>query len=366
MSVLLVKATLIVSMVFGSIGGAAALAANSLPDSPLYPAKLAMEQTRLNATTDPAKQAELHMTLAGIRVQEMNRLALAGSVPGEPTLLRLQTHLNQALHAAAQLPDEEMLSFLTQAQQTLENQEQALQQIQTRSVGPAQEPLQQAKRLLNQARQDVEAGLQDPNTIRRRTTESRSSEAPPQPVVVPVPGGNPDCPIGDCEPLGDQNQYGPQPEQPSPPGPGGNPDCPTDDCEPLGDQHQYGPQPEQPGSGEPVGNPDCPTDDCEPLGDQHQYGPQPEQPDSGEPGGNPDCTTDDCEPLGDEHHNGPQPSQPTEDDGDEPSTADQDDGNSHGDDDGGADDGDQQDADDGGGNGGNDSGDNGRNGGGKK
>jgi hypothetical protein len=38
MSALLVKATLIISMAFGSAGGAAALAANSLPDSPLYPA----------------------------------------------------------------------------------------------------------------------------------------------------------------------------------------------------------------------------------------------------------------------------------------------------------------------------------------
>jgi hypothetical protein len=339
-SALLVKAILILSMAFGSAGGTAALAANSLPDSPLYPAKLAMEQTRLNATTDPAEQAALHMILAGVRVQEMNRLALADKVPGEPTVLRLQTHLNQALHAAAQLPDDEMLDFLTQARQTIQNQEQTLKQVQARSAEPAQEPLRQARRFLSQARQDVETGLKDPNTIRRRTTESRPSEAPSQPTVVPVPGGNPDCPTGECEPAGDQHQYGPQPDQPGPREPGGNPDCTVGECEPAGDQHEYGPQPDQAGPGEP--------------------------------GGNPDCTTGDCEPVGDEHHNGPQPSQPAEDDGDEPpsdpsSPADQDGGNSHSDDNGRASDGDQNDSDTRGEHGGQDGDDNeGGNGGGKK
>ena len=72
MSALLIKATLIISLAFGSTGGAAALAANSLPDSPLYVAKLAMEQTRLKAATSPAEQAELHMTLAQVRVRMTN------------------------------------------------------------------------------------------------------------------------------------------------------------------------------------------------------------------------------------------------------------------------------------------------------
>jgi uncharacterized membrane protein YgcG len=340
MSALLVKATLIISMAFGSAGGAAALAANSLPDSPLYPAKLAMEQTRLKATTDPAGQAALHMIMAGIRVQEMNRQALAGDVPDQATLLRLQTHLNQALQAAAQLPDDDLLGFLTQARQTIQNQEQTLKQVQARAAEPAQEPLGQASRLLSRARQDVEAGLQDPNTIRRRTTEGRPGEAPPQPAVVPVPGGNPDCPTGDCVPVGDEHHNGPQPDQPGPGTPGGNPDCPTDDCEPVGDQHQYGPQPGQPGPGQPGGNPDCPTGDCEPEGDQNQYGPQPEQPGPGEPGGNPDCPTGDCVPDGDQNQNGPQ--QPAEDDDEpsDPSPSDDpgDDGGGHGQEDGGSDD----------------------------
>jgi hypothetical protein len=313
MSALLVKATLILSMAFGSAGGAAALAANSLPDSPLYAAKLAVEQTRLKAATGPAEQAELHMTLAQVRVREMERQALAGKVPDEATVLRLQMHLDQALQLAGQLSDDSLLSFLTQARETIQNQEQTLKQVQARAAQPAQEPLSQAGSLLSQARQDVEAGLEDPNTIRWRTTEGRPVEVPSQPTIVPGPGGNPDCPTGDCEPVGDENQYGPQPDQPGPGQPGGNPDCPTDDCEPVGDEHHYGSQTDELSPGQPGGNPDCPTDDCEPVGDENQYGPQPDQPGPGEPDGNPDCPTDDCEPVGDEHHNGQQPAQPSED-----------------------------------------------------
>lgn len=310
MSVLLVKATLIISMVFGSAGGAAALAANSLPDSPLYPAKLAMEQTRLNATSDPSEQAALYMALVQVRAQEMERMALADKMPDGATALRLQSHLNQAFQLAARMPDDDMLSFLAQAQQTIHNQEQRLNQIQTRVAEPVQEPLRQATRLLNRARQEVDAGLQDPQTFRWRHTENRPPEAPSQPTVVPVPGGNPDCPTGDCQPVGDQHQYGPQPDQPGPGAPGGNPDCPTGDCEPVGDRHRYNPQPDQPGPGGPGGNPDCPTGDCEPVGDQHRYGPQPDQPGPGAPGGNPDCPEGDCQPVGDQNQYGPQPDQP--------------------------------------------------------
>ena len=340
MSALLIKATLIISMAFGSAGGAAALAANSLPESPLYPAKLAMEQTRLSATTDPADKATLHLELTQVRVREMERLALAGEVPDEPIILRLRTHLSQAFHLAAELPDDAMLDTLTQAQQTIQNQERTLEQVQTHAAEPAQESLRQATRMLNQARQEAEAGLQDPHTFRWRHTENRPPEAPPQPAMVPSPGGDSECPEGGCEPVGDQHQHGPQPNQPGLGAPGGNPDCPLGDCEPDGDQHQYGPQAEQPSPdapggdtdcpseggcdrdrdrdkdqdqirphsgpdpGTPAGNPECISDDCEPDGDQNQYGPQPDQPGPGTPGGNPDCSAGDCEPVGDEHHNG--------------------------------------------------------------
>ncbi len=352
MSVLLAKIALVVSLAFGSTGGALAVAADSLPGSPLYPAKLGMEEVRLNLAAGPADQAALHLTLAQTRAQEMEQVALEGGVPDEPTLARLQTHLNAGLSLAAQLPDEAMHGWLIQAQQMIQAQEQALIQAQAGAAGPAQEPLQQASRYLNQAGQEVETGLQDPQTFRWRHAGGRPSDATPQPTPSPVPDptGTPGpatpCPNGDCQPAGDQHRYGPQPEQSGPGAPGGNPDgtctdcqpagdqhrygpqpttspvaspagipepatpCPSGDCQPAGDQNQYGPQPEQPGPGAPGGNPDGTCTDCQPAGDQNQYGPQPEQPGPGAPGGNPDGTCTDCQPAGDQNQYGPQPEQP--------------------------------------------------------
>jgi hypothetical protein len=353
MSVLLAKIALVVSLAFGSTGGALAVAADSLPGSPLYPAKLGMEEVRLNLAADPADQAALQLSLAQTRAQEMEQVALAGGVPDEATLARLQTHLNAGLGLAAQLSDTAMHGWLIQAQQMIQAQEQAMAQAQAGAAGPAQEPLQQASRYLNQAGQEVETGLQDPQTFRWRHGENRPADATPQPTPSPVPGptGTPGpatpCPNGDCQPAGDQHRYGPQPEQPGPGAPGGNPDGTCTDCQPAGDQHRYGPQPELPGPGTPGANADgtctdcqpagdqhrygpqpttspvaspagtpepatpCPSGDCQPVGDQNQYGPQPEQPGPGAPGGNTDGTCTDCQPAGDQNQYGPQPEQPT-------------------------------------------------------
>jgi hypothetical protein len=316
MSVFLAKIALVVSLAFGSTGGALAVAANSLPDSPLYPAKLGMEEVRLNLAADPADQAALQLSLAQTRAQEMEQIALAGGVPNEATLARLQTHLNTGLSLTAQLSDEAMHGWLIQAQQMIQAQEQAMAQTQARVAGPAQEPLQRASRYLNQVGQEVETGLQDPQTFRWRHGENRPSDAAPQPTPSPVPNPNDTpgpatpCPNGDCQPAGDQHQYGPRPEQPGPGAPGGNPDGTCTDCQPVGDQNRYGPEPELPGPGAPGGNPDGTCTDCQPAGDQHQYGPQPEQPGPGAPGGNPDGTCTDCQPVGDQNQYGPQPEQP--------------------------------------------------------
>jgi hypothetical protein len=314
MSVVLAKIALVVSLAFGSTGGTLAVAANSLPDSPLYPAKLSMEQARLNLAANSADQAALHLSLAQTRAQEMEQVALAGGVPDEPTLTRLQTHLNTGLGLAAQLSDEAMRGWLIQAQQMIQAQEQAMIQVQASAAGPAQEPLQQASRYLNQAGQEVETGLRDPQTFRWRHGENRPSDAPAQPSPMPDPTGAAGpatpCPNGDCQPVGDQNRYGPQPEQPGPGAPGGNPDGTCTDCQPVGDQNRYGPGPEMPGPGAPGGNPDGTCTDCQPVGDQNQYGPQPEQPGPGAPGGNPDGTCTDCQPVGDQNQYGSQPEQP--------------------------------------------------------
>jgi hypothetical protein len=282
MNVLLLKAVVVVALVLGPTGGAVAMAANSLPASPLYAGKLAMEEARLSVTSDPAEQAALHMSRAQVRVQEMIRLALAGEAPDEAIQLRLRQHLHQALQVAAGMPDDELAATLAEFDRMIRHQQQQLEQARVRAGEPAQGPLGQALGTLQQTRAQVQAGLQEPQTFRWQVANGPQPEDPPGPGG---PGGNPDCPDGDCDPDGEQHQHGPRPEQPGPGGPGGNPDCPDGDCDPDGEQHQNGPQPEQPGPGGPGGNPDCPDGDCDPDGEQHQNGPQPNDPPDDQGGG---------------------------------------------------------------------------------
>lgn len=295
MSTLLIKATLIFSLIFGSVTSTAVLAANSLPDSPLYPLKLAMEQTRLTLASQPGDQADLHLSLAGVRSQEMAQLALAGKVPDQATLTGLQQHLDQSLNLAAQMPDEPMLGLLTQARQMIQSQQQQLVQTQAQVGQPARAALDQATALLDQANRDIEVGLRDPQTFRWWHTHPHPLGAPPQPTSIPEPGSNQ---------------------------PGGSPGCPTGDCRPVGDEHPYGqagdtlPPNYHAGPGQPGGP--CYGDDCRPVGDEHHYGQAgdtlppdyhagPGQPDWSQPSG--PCNGDDCRPVGDEHHQDTWPGQ---------------------------------------------------------
>lgn len=75
-------------------GGTVAAASGSMPDSPLYPVKLASEQVQLALTASPQDRAELQAHLADERVTEIVYLAGQGNVRQiERTTERLREHL---------------------------------------------------------------------------------------------------------------------------------------------------------------------------------------------------------------------------------------------------------------------------------
>ena len=327
MNALVLKFVLVVAMLFGSAGGTAVAAANSLPGSPLYPAKLAIEQARLQVAAGPADQAELHMILAQLRVQEMIQLAVGGREPGDAVLHQLQQHLNHALRLAAGMPDQAMQGALAGWQQQIQQQEQALHQAQLQAAEPAQQRLHQALQILQRTRDQLQAGQESGQAFRWQHAlglepddlvdltagdcgecepvgdEFKYERGPDAGQPGPgEPGGNQYRNCADCKPQGDVHRFGPQPETPGGPGTGA-----CDDCDPDGDQHRYGPDADQPGPGQPGGPETPPCEDCEPGGDQHQYGTQPDQPGPGQPGGPEAPPCDDCEPGGDGHQHGEPP-----------------------------------------------------------
>jgi hypothetical protein len=260
MTILLMRAAIALLLVIASMGGTAALAANSLPDSALYPAKMAMEHVQLRLTGNPERRATQNLVMAQERVTEMVRLVEKGVDPGDAIILKLEQHLNTALQLAARLGDNSMYTILNNAQEMIRTQLQELNRVRAQVQEPCEECLCQVIQLLEWAQVRVQEGLQDGNAFRLRF---QYGESPPSGELPPF-----------GESAGEGNAYGQEAlEKGAGPGePGGNPDCA--DCVSVGESNQYGLEAETPGAGpgQPGGNPDC--DCCERLGDAYQYGPK--------------------------------------------------------------------------------------------
>lgn len=291
MSPLIVRFALVLILAFGSVGGTAVAAANSLPDSPLYPLKLQLETARLALNNDPTAEAELHLVMAQTRVQEMVQLTEQGGVPGEATLTRLQTHLQTALQLAAQAPDENMNGILTQAQTMARTQTQAMEQAQTNASGAAEAALGNAWQMMNQFGQDVDDGLASPATFRWRHSTNRPADAPEQPEMIPPgPGGV----ITHTQPI--SAPHGVRPIDPGNgiPADNGNQASPGNETAPGNSNSPNGPIGEP--AGEPAGNTEQNQNQYEPG----PYGPGPDQPGPGESA----CSVEDAECNGTTAPNG--------------------------------------------------------------
>jgi len=269
MKTVLVRIFIISCVIFSLTTGALAVSVNSLPNSPLYDAKLALENAGLSLIGDPAKLANKHMELAHNRIKEMVKQANQGETPAAGTLQHLQQHLMYALHYAAQVQAGEMQGVLNQVQTKAQNQIQTLAQVQAQKGKDGEGPIGMASQLMHQFMNQLAYGLGNPEAFKHHY-QGGSDVASLEFIALE----------GDCDPVGDENKYG-QTSDGDSAGPGPhfrNPDC--DNCVPIGDEHKYGQTDSSSELLKDAG--DC--EDCIPAGDEHHYGPQPGQPGPGEPG----------------------------------------------------------------------------------
>lgn len=305
MGMLLLKATLILTIIFGSVGGTAVMAAESLPDSPLYLAKLMAEDARLNLAADEIAQAEVHLDIANQRLREMERLVVDGKIPDDATLERAENHIEAAFGLAEEMPVQEMARVLMQAQVMLQVRTRAFEDIEA-EIPPEVEPaFKRVQQMLQNVGEVAAAGLQDPQLLRQRHSVNRPDTAPVRPEIQPpavmisptqtitTPVRNErlgPCASGNemCDPQGEgpfgPAHNGPKPEDPIPPAEKPGPGEPNDNEH--GNPDPVGP-PEEPGPGDEPGNPDSGCPDCGQQGNQNGYGPQPDDSGngSGMPGG---------------------------------------------------------------------------------
>jgi uncharacterized membrane protein YgcG len=278
----LFKSLLIVSILLSSVGGEAVNSATLLPDSPMYPIKMLLEQARLSMTNDSAKQAELHLAFAQERAEEMAGLAARNQAPSTQLMANYQAHWREALQLAGQMPDEELQPLMNKAQHMANVQEGLLACARVGATNRVREQIQDAQGCLAQVQAAVSLGLQSRNTFRwqiQNVPEEWPGEGEgfsPGPGYGPGPGGE-EAPYGpgdgECPNPGECDGEGPY-------GPGGG-ECPNPgECDGEG---PYGPGNDDPGPNGPA------NEDPGPNGPGNEEpgpnGPGNEDPGNDDPGG---------------------------------------------------------------------------------
>jgi hypothetical protein len=155
------------------------VAAQSLPDTPFYPLKLAAEQARSLVTFDPTAQAEWQLSLAHTRLHEVTALVAEGRIPSADTLNRLHWQFDRVVTAAAQAPVEETYRLLSAA-----NELNGLAVLRLddwlRTLPPSVQPvLAQTLADVRDTQQLVQDGLANPENF-------RLPEVPAQPTTTPT------------------------------------------------------------------------------------------------------------------------------------------------------------------------------------
>ncbi len=121
------------------LGGTMVASASSLPEEPLYPVKLAMENVQLALTSSPQQRSELEIQLAGRRLQEVESAAQQGKLQAVQQGLtlyeqRVQSAVDQAQTVGT--PSQE-----TQIQGSLEQQQEVLARVYDQVPATAQQAI---------------------------------------------------------------------------------------------------------------------------------------------------------------------------------------------------------------------------------
>lgn len=165
------------------LGTTGMVAAQSLPDSPLYPLKLTVEQVRSLVTVDATAQADWQLSLARVRLDEVTVLIAEGRTPSAAALTRLSGQFDRALAAAARAPDAETYRLLTAADELNGLAVQRLNAWLRELPQTAQPALGQTLIDVRDNQTEIQNGLVDPENFRLPVTP-----AAPTPTPTATPG----------------------------------------------------------------------------------------------------------------------------------------------------------------------------------
>ncbi|NLE76043.1 MAG: hypothetical protein GX605_04745, partial [Chloroflexi bacterium] len=193
----------IVAVIFSLVGFTAQAAGQSLPGSPLFPVKLAVERTQVALTLDPEDAARLHTDLAQKRLDEIELLARAGHGPTTPTLELVENQWLTSLQAIAALSESATPVLLEHAMAILMQEADTLEAILVEADPPVRDGLEATLQVTQQVEDSVRQALANPSEFRRHysrptpaapATQSHSMKPS---VPLPTPTGAPEPPAAE-------------------------------------------------------------------------------------------------------------------------------------------------------------------------
>ncbi|MGQ9713311.1 MAG: DUF5667 domain-containing protein [Anaerolineae bacterium] len=199
----------LVALLFSLVGYTAQAASTSLPGSPLYPVKLAVERTQVALAADREVEAHLEVAFAARRLDEIQRLAEAGHPPDPTTLTRLERQWEASLRAIALLRTDQKALLLAQTLGTLSYGRESLNRLMDRASPEVRERLQLALRFTEETELMVREALARPD-------EFRGPGSRPPLVDRPVPAPSPEGPPPTLAPPDPDPSPAPEPPTPTP------------------------------------------------------------------------------------------------------------------------------------------------------
>ncbi len=170
-----VTAVILIVILVGS--GAVAASARSLPDSPLYPLKIAMERVQLVFAFDDYSKAQLHLKFAENRLNEIMLLVAGDKGEGLNTALsEMNDEVEKVQVMVETIPDDRKREILYQILELTEHQQQVLQTVWTKVPDPAKGAIQRAIEVSRKGHEQAESALKKGRII-----------TPPKPKIPKVP-----------------------------------------------------------------------------------------------------------------------------------------------------------------------------------
>jgi len=125
-----IAATILILVLLG--GGVAMASANSLPNSPLYPVKIATENVQLALTLNQATKAELHLRFAERRLEEITRTLSNENkeeIKLEKTINAMIGHTNKAIALTDKMSEEKREEILLKTLNLAQREQETLQKV---------------------------------------------------------------------------------------------------------------------------------------------------------------------------------------------------------------------------------------------